>query len=58
MTSNQLMLAFGALVEEIAPPKYHRATADEQPISRAQWLVLRERFEAMAILNMPRETSE
>ena len=55
MTPNALMRALIVLIEEVAPPVYDRQSGNDQPISRAQWLALRERFLTLVAMNMPRE---
>ena len=58
MTPNALMRALIVLIEEVAPPVYDRQSGNDQPISRAQWLALRERFLTLVAMNMPREVAD
>jgi hypothetical protein len=52
------MRALIVLIEEVAPPVYDRQSGNDQPISRAQWLALRERFLTLVAMNMPREVAD
>ena len=58
MTPSALIRNMAALIEEVVDAKYDRATGDQSPISRQEWLILRERFEMLVVMNIPRETNE
>lgn len=55
MKPSEALRAFAALLEEVAHKGYDKY-GDEAPITRDQWLTLRDRFQLIVAMNMPRIT--
>jgi hypothetical protein len=58
LTPDQFMRAVGVIIEECAHGTRDKVTGDMQPLTRAELVAIRERFETLVALNMPREAKD
>jgi hypothetical protein len=58
VTGEMLLVELAHIVETTAYPRFNRDSGVQEPVTPAQWDVLREKFLALCAKNRPREASE
>ena len=55
MNPDRLIQELAIITEEVIRPMYNRDTGLQEPITREQWLLLKERFDLLCAAYTPRE---
>lgn len=58
MMPDDFLRNVAVIIEECCESHYDRANGNREPISRSEWLAIRDRVNTLVAMNLPRESDD